>query len=69
MSRNHLGQGRITTETLAIAIKGELSSLCGAIKRFKRHGKQWNGLSTLKEQCTCRIALIKNEQFKCFIIA
>jgi hypothetical protein len=60
---------KIEIRTLAIGIKGELSSLCGAIKRFKRHGAQWNGLLTLKEQCARRIALIKNEQLKCFITA
>jgi hypothetical protein len=57
------------TKTLAIGIKGELSSFCGAIERFEHHGKQWNGLLTLKEQCARRIALIKNEQLKCFITA
>jgi len=62
-------QRQTTTETLAIGIKGNRSSLCGAIKRFQRHGKQWNGLLTLKEQCARRIARIKNEQLKCFITA
>jgi hypothetical protein len=57
------------TETLAIGIKGNLDSLCGAIRRFQRHGTQWNGLLSLKEQCARRIALIKNEQIKCFITA
>ncbi|CAF5196689.1 unnamed protein product, partial [Rotaria sp. Silwood1] len=42
--------------------KGDLSSFCGAIKRFQRHGIQSNGLLSLKELCARRIALIKNEQ-------
>jgi len=62
-------QSKVETRTLAIGIKGDLSSLCGAIKRFQRHGKQWNGLLTLKEQCARRIARMKNEQLKCFINA
>ena len=37
------------TKTLAIGIKGDLSSFCGAIKRFQRHGIQSNGLLNLKE--------------------
>jgi len=60
-------QRQMTTETLAIGIKGDRSSLCGAIQRFQRNGIQWNGLLTLKGQCARRIALIKNEQLKCFI--
>jgi len=62
-------QSKVETRTLAIGIKGDLSSLCGAIKRFQRRGKQWNGLLTLKEQCARRIARMKNEQLKCFINA
>ena len=44
-------------------------SLCGAIRRFQRHGIQSNGLLTLKELCARHIALIKNEQIKWFITA
>jgi hypothetical protein len=62
-------QRQTTTETLAIGIKGNRSSLCGAIERFQRNGTQWNGLLSLKEQCARRIALMKNEQLKCFITA
>src|SRR6185503_21183397 len=62
-------QRQTTHETLAIGIKGDRSSLCGAIKRFQYNGIQWNGLLSLKEQCARRIALIKNEQLKCFINA
>jgi len=62
-------QSQTTIETLAIGIQGDRSSLCGAIKRFQRHGKQSNGLLTLKEQCARRIALIKNEQIRWFITA
>ncbi|CAF4293157.1 unnamed protein product [Rotaria sp. Silwood2] len=57
------------TEILAVGIEGDRSSLCGAIKRFQRHGIQSNGLLTLKEQCARHIALIKNEQIKWFITA
>ncbi|CAF3346188.1 unnamed protein product, partial [Rotaria sp. Silwood2] len=67
MGRNYKWQ--TTTETLAIGIKGDRHSLCGAIKRFEVHGKQWNSLLTLKEQCARRITLIKNEQIKWFITA
>ncbi|CAF1106915.1 unnamed protein product [Rotaria sp. Silwood1] len=56
-------------DILAIGIKGDLSSFCGAIKRFQRHGIQSNGLLSLKELCARRIALIKNEQLKWFITA
>jgi hypothetical protein len=62
-------RGKVETKTLAIGIKGDLNSLCGAVKHFERHGRQWNGLLTLKERCARRIALIKNEQLKCFITA
>jgi hypothetical protein len=62
-------QRQTTTETLAVGIKGDRHSLCGAIKRLQRTGKQWNGLLSLKEQCARHIALIKNEQLKCFINA
>ena len=60
-------RNQTTTETLAVGIKGDRHSLCGAIKRFKREGFQWNGLLSLKEQCARRIARIKNEQIKWFI--
>ena len=55
------------TEILAIGIEGDRSSLCGAIKRFQRHGIQSNNLLSLKEQCARQIALIKNEQIKWFL--
>ncbi|CAF1389052.1 unnamed protein product [Rotaria sordida] len=60
---------RSTCDILAIGIKGDLSSFCGAIKRFQRHGIQSNDLLSLKELCARRIALIKNEQIKWFITA
>jgi hypothetical protein len=62
-------QRQTTIETLAIGIRGDRHSLCGAIKRLRRTGKQWNDLLSLKEQCARRIALIKTEQLKCFILA
>jgi len=58
-----------TCDILAIGIKGDLASFCGAIKRFQRHGIQSNRLLSLKELCARRIALIKNEQIKWFITA
>ncbi|CAF3894206.1 unnamed protein product [Rotaria sp. Silwood1] len=56
-------------DILAIGIKGDVSSFCGAIERFQRHGIKSNGLLSLKELCARRIALIKNEQIKWFISA
>jgi len=67
MGRND--RDAVTSESIAVGIKGDRHSLCGAIKRFERNGQQWNGFLSLKEQCARRIALIKNEQLKCFIIA
>jgi hypothetical protein len=67
MGRNY--ENATTSSTIAIGIEGDRHSLCGAIKRFELHGKQGNGLLTLKEQCARRIALIKNEQIKWFITA
>lgn len=58
----------VTTETIAIGIKGNRHSLCGAFKRFQHHGPQWNGPLTLKERCARYVALMKNEQLKCFIL-
>jgi hypothetical protein len=60
---------RSTCDILAIGIKGDLSSFCGAIRRFQRHGIQSNALLSLKELCARRIARIKNEQIKWFITA
>lgn len=62
-------QNKTETKILALGIKGELSSLCGAVKRFQRRGRQWDGVSSLKEQCARHIALMKNEQFKYMITA
>lgn len=67
MGRNY--KNASTTETIAIGIRGDRHSLCGAIKRFERHGKRGNGLLSLKEQCARRIALVKNEHIKWFITA
>jgi len=67
MGRNY--KWMTTRETVAVGIEGDRHSLCGAIKRLELHGKQFNSLLTLKEQCARRIALIKNEQIKCFITA
>ncbi|CAF0792720.1 unnamed protein product [Adineta steineri] len=58
-----------TCDIRAIGIKGDLNSLCGAIKRFQRHGIQSNDLLSLKELCARRIALIKNKQVRWFITA
>ena len=58
----------VTSESIAVGIKGDRHSLCGAIKRFELHGPQWNGSLSLREQCARRIALIRNEQLKCFIL-
>jgi hypothetical protein len=65
----HYYQSKTETKKLAIGIKGHLSSLCGAIKRFERKGTSWNGFLSLKEQCARRIVRLKNEQLKCFIMA
>jgi hypothetical protein len=62
-------RNRSSYEILAIGVKGDLNSLCGAIKRFQRRGVQSTGLLSLKEQCARRIARIKNEQIKWFITA
>ena len=67
MGRND--RDAITSESIAVGIKGDRHSLCGAIKRFELNGPQWNRLLSLKEQCARRIALIKNEQIKWFITA
>jgi hypothetical protein len=67
MGRND--RDAVTSESIAVGIKGDRHSLCGAIKRFELNGQQWNSLLSLKEQCARRIALIKNEQLKCFILA
>lgn len=67
MGRNY--RDATTSETIAIGIEGDRHSLCGAIKRFERHGKRGNHLLSLKEQCARRIVLIENEQIKWFITA
>ena len=57
----------VSSSTIAIGIKGDRHSLCGAIKRFERSEKRFNNFLSLKERCARHIALMKNEQIKSFI--
>jgi hypothetical protein len=70
-----MGRGRYSYENqsrmeiLTVGIQADRHSLCGAIKRFASKGSSWNGLLSLKELCARRIALIKDEQRRWFIIS
>ena len=70
-----MGRGRYAYENqsrmeiLTVGIEADRHSLCGAIKRFASQGSPWNGLLSLKELCARRIALIKDETRRWFIIS